>query len=408
MKSGFSFSWLYHGGRPSGEAALVEDLKPGDLGLGGTALLAAAPSNRPVQRVRGGVLLALWVFVSLLSVGPSYLHYLAERQPVPWSRLFSEMTGWYLWVLVFPLILWAARRFPLDGRTWRTSLPIHLLIGSVVAVLYGVLVLLKNQAIFIALTGDTDPHLLSLVPGYLIGGFQFYLLIYSMLAAMVFAVDYYRMYRERELRAIELEGRLSKAHLQMLKMQLEPHFLFNTLNAISALLHREPEKADRMVGLLGDFLRASLHGSNRQETALRQELELLEHYLEIEEVRFGDRLTVNWDIQQGALQASVPALLLQPLIENSIRHGIDAQDGKLTIEIAARRGGDRLEIQVTDNGPGFPEPTETVLSRGIGISNTVARLRRLYNDEHTFELRNRETGGAVVSISIPLRLHGAG
>ena len=367
-------------------------------------LASAGAATASPRGLRAGALLALWAFVSVLSVGPTYLHYLAQRQPVPWSRLFSEVTGWYLWVLVFPLVLWAVRRFPLDGRRWRVSLAGHLLIGSGVAVLYGLLALLKSQAIFAFTTGNPDADLLTLLPGYVLGGFQFYLLIYWMLAAAVFAVDYYRKYRQREMEALELEARLSRAHLQMLKMQLEPHFLFNTLNAISALLHSEPEKADRMVGLLGDLLRSSLRESSGQEATLADELELLRHYLEIEEVRFGKRLVVAVQAEPEALAAAVPTMMLQPIVENCIRHGLDSRSGTLTIEVTAReQARTRLEIRVLDDGPGFQEPVADALSRGIGLSNTSARLQSLYGPHQELELGNRAGGGASVTISIPLR-----
>ena len=367
--------------------------------------MTAVVTLLPPLRLRVGLLLGIWVLISLLSAGPTYLHYLAQGQAVPWSRLFSEVTGWYLWAPLFPLIVWAGRRFPLGGDRRRLSLSMHLLIGSVVAVLYGVLVLLKNQLIFLVLTGEADPHLMSLVPGYLLGGFQFYLVIYGLLVTGVHAVDYYRKYREREFTALELEARLSKAHLQMLKMQLEPHFLFNTLNAISALIHAEPDKAERMVGLLGDFLRSSLRGSSQQEVALEEEVEILGHYLEIQEARFGRRLVVNVDIASEVRSAAVPALILQPLVENSIRHGLDAGRGDLTVRIVARRiHGDRLELSVSDDGPGFPEPVETAITKGIGLSNTQARLDRLYGANSGLDLRNAYSGGAVVATVFPLRL----
>ena len=346
--------------------------------------------------------LTAWVLISLLSVVPSYLHYVSEGQTVPWSRLFSEVTGWYLWALLLPLILWAARRFPLGSGSWKLNLPVHFLIGATVAVIYGILVLLKNQAVFLVVTGSSSPHFLSQVSGYLIGGFQFYVVIYGTLVAAVHAVDYYRKFREREVKALELEASLSQAHLQMLKMQLEPHFLFNTLNAISALLHKEPEKADRMVSLLSEFLRTSLRGSGRQEVTLEEEIGILEHYLEIEETRFGERLSVSLDVAPELLEAAVPALMLQPVVENSIRHGLDNGAGSLSVWITARpQGPDRLRLVVADDGPGFPEPVEDAFLRGIGLSNTRARLRRLYGRGQAFELANAESGGARVTATIP-------
>jgi LytS/YehU family sensor histidine kinase len=214
--------------------------------------------------------------------------------------------------------------------------------------------------------------------------------------------DYYQRYRERELRASELEKGLVQAKLHALQMQLNPHFLFNTLHSISSLMHKDVEAADRMVMRLGDLLRAALASADTQEMTLRQELEFLERYLDIEQIRFGNRLTVKKNIEAATLEARVPNLILQPLVENAIRHGIEPWSRPGCIELGARRADNRLTLTVADNGAGLrdQEPVE----EGVGLSNTRARLRELYGEAHHFELRHGPQGGLLAELTIPFRV----
>ncbi|HUF25427.1 MAG TPA: histidine kinase, partial [Gemmatimonadaceae bacterium] len=224
---------------------------------------------------------------------------------------------------------------------------------------------------------------------------------YFIIVAATHAVDYYRLYRERRVRAAELANQLTSAQLQVLKMQLQPHFLFNTLNAIAELVHEDAEAADRMITRLGDLLRLSLDRSGEQEVPLRQELDFLGAYLEIEQTRFRDRLSIEMDIAPETLDASVPNLLLQPLVENAIKHGTSACAARGRITITATLRGGELRIEIRDNGRGLPHPA--VLREGVGLRNTRARLVQLYGDHHGFSLRNSTDGGAVVAIEIPYR-----
>jgi len=237
--------------------------------------------------------------------------------------------------------------------------------------------------------------------------FHPYVLIYWALVGVCQAIDFYRKYRERALRASQLEARLAQAQLQLLKMQLHPHFLFNTLNAISALIHQDAEVADRMLARLGDLLRLTLQKEGVQEVSLREELEFLDAYLEIEQVRFGPRLTVARQIDPDVLEARVPYLILQPLVENAIRHGILCNGLRGRIEDRARRREDALRLEVSDNGPGLREGNGP-LREGIGLANTRARLRQLYGDAHGFALGRAALGGLLVAIDLPFRPNGQG
>jgi sensor histidine kinase YesM len=215
------------------------------------------------------------------------------------------------------------------------------------------------------------------------------------------AVDYYRKYRERELRASQLQAQLAQTQLQVLKMQLHPHFLFNTLNAISALIHQDIEVADRMIARLGELLRATLENANLQEVPLRQELDFIQPYLEIEQARLGPRLHVRFAVDAGAMDSLVPNMLLQPLVENAIRHGIAPRAEPGTIEISAQRENGTLRLKVRDDGPGIDPAASGKRQRGLGLANTRARLQQLYGPAHSLELGNGPQGGLEVMVTIP-------
>jgi sensor histidine kinase YesM len=229
------------------------------------------------------------------------------------------------------------------------------------------------------------------------------LFTYWAILGVIYAFNYYRKYRQHELKASHLETQLAQAQLQALKMQLHPHFLFNTLHAISSLMRKDVEAADSMITRLSDLLRLTLENTGVQEVTLRQELEFLERYLEIEQTRFRDRLQVRMEIEPDTLDARVPNLILQPLVENAIRHGIAPRSAPGWIEIRAARDGETLQLQVRDNGPGLPPIGQPTLKEGVGLANTRARLEQLYGAAQNFELSNREEGGLLVSLTLPFR-----
>jgi LytS/YehU family sensor histidine kinase len=214
----------------------------------------------------------------------------------------------------------------------------------------------------------------------------------------------YQRFRERELRASQLEAKLAQTQLEVLKMQLHPHFLFNTLHAISTLIHRDPDAADEMVAQLSDLLRMTLANIGIQEVPLQQELEFLHRYLDIQKMRFQDRLEVIVDVPSETLDIQVPNQVLQPIVENAVRHGVDARSGSGRIEVRARTTEHMLELTVRDDGPGVNGAVRLPRERpGIGLSNTRARLRELYGPASTLSLENHPQGGALVTLSIPLR-----
>jgi LytS/YehU family sensor histidine kinase len=228
------------------------------------------------------------------------------------------------------------------------------------------------------------------------------MMTYWAVVGLVHAVDFHRESQERELTAAQLQTRLAEAQLQSLQRQLHPHFLFNTLHTISALMHRDTEAADAMLARLSDLLRLTLERIGTQVLPLKEELDFVEKYLEIEQARFGDRLQVRFDTPPGTLDAAVPNLLLQPLVENAVRHGIGPKVGGGRVEVVARRDGDMLKLVVRDTGYGVPAEKLTALNTGgVGLSNTRSRLETLYPGRHRFEFQSSAAGGLEVSVVIP-------
>ena len=228
---------------------------------------------------------------------------------------------------------------------------------------------------------------------------------YAMAIAMNIALKYYRESRERALRASQLETRLVEAQLKTLQQQLHPHFLFNTLHAISALMHKDVEAADRTLIRLSDLLRLTLERLGQQEVTLSDELDFLRKYLEIEGTRFADRLVVRYDVQPEAYDVLVPTLLLQPLVENAIKHGVARRSGAGHIDISARREHDKLVMEVRDDGVGLSEDALTALQKGIGVSTTHARLKHQFGADYRFEFHRLSQGLAVV-VAVPWRTDG--
>jgi sensor histidine kinase YesM len=354
--------------------------------------------------VRGGAFLAGWTLIGLFFSLQEWFTYPDEKPPVTWQRqLSSEMGFWYAWAALFPVIWWLARRFPIEpGRAGRRLL-FHLPAASGFAILQPFL-----QAFIVWIMRLFSEPLMVIVirrSQSVFWDFSLGITMYWLVLIACHAIQYQARLRAGELRASRLEAQLAQAQLSALKMQLHPHFLFNTLHSISALLHVDVEAADRMVARLGDFLRLTLDHSENQEVTLEQELEFLRCYLDIELTRFQDRLSVDVDVSPDTLGAQVPNLILQPFVENSIRHGVATRIEPGRIWISSERRGDRLRIQIRDDGPGF---TSDPPGKGIGLSNARARLARLYGSEHALDLSNGREGGAIVTLEMPFRARNVG
>ena len=346
-----------------------------------------------------------WTAAGLFFASQIYFYLRTTQTPISWSRaILWQLSCAYLFVLGTPLILWLSRRFRIERQSWRRTLPVHVLMGLLISLAWA-----NGHATLDALF---SPRPTQITPLFLyratISLLDKELAIYWLTVLASHVLDYYKRYREEELRNSQLQTQLAQAQLQALKMQLHPHFLFNTLHSISALLHKDPDAADRMLARLGDFLRLTLDNAGAQTVSVREEIEFLNGYLEIERIRFRDRLTTSVDIDPQALDAQVPNLILQPIVENAIRHGLAPCRTLGRIEILVERDDPFLRLRVRDNGCGLPanHNVNQIFKSGVGLANTQARLAQLYGERYRLFVENHPHGGLVVTMEIPSQIVG--
>jgi signal transduction histidine kinase len=378
-----------------------------------TAKLTPAAS-RPNWR-QFWLLMLFWTVLGLIDAGQFYVHvnYFRGRQ-IRWEEaLVSGLADWYMWAALAPFVMALARRFPIEHANWPRRLLLHLLFGTAFMLLKVSLDLPMGYLIHgwdrivqplpadDRFAEDTLHIIVELLKLYITVKFYVYLMIYAIIVGVAHFLVYYRRYRDRELATSRLEARLAQTQLQVLRTQLHPHFLFNTLNAISALMHKDVSLADRMISRLGELLRATLDDPGSQEVSLRRELDFLSPYLEIEQARLGPRLSVRLDVDDELLDARLPYLILQPLVENAIRHGLAPRAATGRLAVRAWRDNGRLVLEVADNGPGVR--FEHDFEEGIGLSNTRARLKALYADNQSLSLRPAPGGGLIVTVTLPYR-----
>lgn len=344
--------------------------------------------------------IAAWTVAGFFFASQLYFLYpIASGREMSFTRaLLINLPFYYLWALVTPAILGLARRFPIERTGWKKPLLIHLAASTILSAVQLFLAGAVLQALGGATLSRADSFWTTLAQFFRLN-FHANVLTYWALVGLAWGTDTYAKYRDRELAASRLQTQLAQAELGALKMQLQPHFLFNTLNAIAALLKTNPDAAEGMILQLSDFLRVTLNNTGRPDVTLREELEFLERYLAIEKTRFQDRLSTRFRILTEVLDARVPNLLLQPLVENAIRHGIARDRRAGRVEVSATHEKGRLLLRVTDDGPGAP-PGRVV--EGIGLTNTRERLRHLYGDACSLEYGNAPGGGFCVSLSLPL------
>ncbi|HEX3248357.1 MAG TPA: histidine kinase [Pyrinomonadaceae bacterium] len=350
-------------------------------------------------------ILSAWTLFALFFSTQLYLNIIYHGRSQPFSLiLIPWLTCGYLWAALTPVALWLARRFPLDKEVIVRRVAMHLVFG----VLISLLQLVAYNFVFQTLVRRNSDSFFPLGPfqDVVVGQFHFNLLLYSVIVGLYQTFDYYRRFREREqraaqleLEAAQLETQLTRAQLDALKMQLHPHFLFNTLNTISVLMEEDVAAANEMLLRLSDLLRAALKNNETHEVTLSEELQFLEKYLQIEQARFQDRLKVRIDPAPETLAAYLPNLLLQPLVENAIRHAVAPRATETLIEIRSRKLDGHLHLSVSDNGEGIID--HATPTNGIGLRNTRARLEKLYGSDQDFRLETAAGGGVNVSITIP-------
>jgi two-component system LytT family sensor kinase len=357
--------------------------------------------------IRWLAILGGWTLVGLFFSTQIYFIYsVLEQKRITWLRAIrATVPDWYIWAVFAPFILRLARRFPADRDGWKKALAIHLPASLLFATLH-LVIGVTLLYVFDPAYPRTWAKAFKFNFGFL---FHWNVLTYFAIAGFSYAAEYYRSFQERKVQAVQLEAQLSHAQLQALKMQLHPHFLFNTLNSISSLLqtsrvqHEDVQMAKKMIVRLGDFLRLTLQNSGAQKVPLSQELEFLKTYLEIEKVRFQDRLNIQLNVASDTRKMVVPNLILQPFVENAIEHGIASRSEPGTIMISAERTNGYLRLEVSDNGCGLTvsESGRYKVTDGLGLANTRARLQQLYGDSFRLDLKNRAEGGVSVTVEIP-------
>ncbi|HEX9936292.1 MAG TPA: histidine kinase [Longimicrobium sp.] len=329
---------------------------------------------------------AWWTIEGLTDVTGYYRMVQGSPDALPLPQVLREvMSSAWLWIPVTLLALWAADRWPLERDSWRRHLAVHGVLSVSVCVLRAVVVVALNP--WTGWYRELPPF-----GEVLLTSFINNLLLYWMLVGVGHALVYARRYRERD-------EQLARAELHALRMQLHPHFLFNALNTVNAYVRADPDTAERMIARLGQLLRHALAGGGSQEVPLEEELRMARAYLEIEQARFEDRLRVRWSVDPATHPARVPSLLLQPLVENAVRHGIAPRAAEGTIEIAAERRNGTLHLSVRDDGVGIPHGGAP--GEGVGLANTRARLRQLYGARQSLELVRGPNGGVCVEVSLP-------
>ena len=353
-----------------------------------------------------GLVFGFWTFFSFFNGNQIFFGMRAEGMNHSWWRIVGwQFLVWHIWTAWTPLVILIGRRFPIERSSWARNLLIHIPLALFFSCVH------LAGCIFLTIMirpfdvySSTAPFMTQFLRTM-----RFWLpveiIIYGATLGLGHALDYYEKYRERERRALQLESQLAQAQLQSLKMQLHPHFLFNALNGIVGLVRDQKNRAAvNMITGLSDLLRHTLENAGRQEVSLREELDGLELYLDIQQMRFSDRLKVEMEIEPETLRARVPNLILQPLVENAIRHGVAQRVSAGMVGVRARHEAGLLQIEVYDDGPGLDAGWTMETSDGIGITNTRERLQQLYGSEHHFDIHNREEGGVEATLSIPLRI----
>ena len=359
--------------------------------------VSASRSGREQYPIRGIDLVAIGVFWALLAFVSAASRSIDPRIPGLPGRLVSAVvTATYIeyaiWAVLTVPIWWMTSRYAIERGRRVGRMLLFIAIGLVLALLVDETLLRVREQLM-----DELGRFRRRPPPLFVGlGILDDLMVYFAVLGSGIARDYFLRYQARLAETLALQAQLAQARLDVLRTQLNPHFLFNTLNAVSALVERDPRGARRMIARLSDLLRYTLEESTEQEVPLHRELDLLGEYIELMQIRFQDRLTVTMDVAADVRNALVPNLILQPIVENAMKHGIGRITGAGSITLRARRDGDMLALSVTDNGPG-PGGGDA----GVGLTNTNARLRQMYGDEHGVELVPASPRGTEARLTVP-------
>ncbi len=348
--------------------------------------------------------IAGWLVLSLVSASQRYADSIQTSSPASFTELlFWSLVVWSYWALAVPLVFRLGESIPLRKKRLVSATLAHFTLALLLGLLHIAFVSLLGTLFGPSRAGVRTTFLGEFGRGVRVFLYVELILYWAILGAGI-ARDSYRKYLDRERRSRELETQLGLARLEALRMQIQPHFLFNALNTVAMLVrNNESSQAVEMVAGLGELLRSSLNDNPQQEVPLADELSVVRRYLAIEEFRFPDRLRVEVDVPEELLQAEVPNLILQPLVENAIRHGVAKSSSPGLVRITARRGNGWLELSVEDDGPGLPAGWQSDAGRGIGLRNVRSRMEQLYGSRQEFVIQNVEPKGAAARLRIPYR-----
>jgi len=361
--------------------------------------------NLKTKSRRAALLFAGWTVVSIIFAGISYAAAIGENNKEFGfvSALRLNLVQFYVWGILAPLVFRFSRRFPIELRPLNVR---NLLLYFPALISFAAIHQVIHLAVLWSITPtwrQKYPALIDCYRAYFAFGFYIDLIIALLIVIAVHALLYYQNFRASELAQASLKTQLAQAELRALKMQLHPHFLFNTLHSISSLVSEDPPKANSMIARLGDFLRLTIDNSEQQLVTLKEEAEFLRCYLDIEQVRFGDRLTVAFELEPQTLTAQVPHLILQPVVENAIRHAIAPHAAPGHINIEAKRLNSSLRVTISDNGPGIRSNANLLGKKCVGLTNVRNRLQQIYGPDFRFEFMNVRNGGLTVVMEIPFQ-----
>jgi sensor histidine kinase YesM len=354
---------------------------------------------------RTALLFGGWTLVSIIFAGISYAAAIGENNKEFGfiSALRLNLLQFYVWAILSPLVFRFSRRFPIELRPLNIR---NLLLYFPALISFAGIHQIIHLAVLWSITPrwrQKYPALVDCYRAYFAFGFYIDLIIALLIVIAVHALLYYQSFRASEFAQSSLKTQLAQAQLRALKMQLHPHFLFNTLHSISSLVLEDPPKANSMIARLGDFLRLTVDNSEQQLVTLKEETEFLRCYLDIEQVRFGDRLTVAFELEAQTLSAQVPHLILQPIVENAIQHAIAPRSARGQIKIEAMRLNSLLRIAIRDNGPGITSNANSPAKKCVGLTNVRTRLQQIYGSDFRFELTNGEDEGLTVIMEVPFQ-----
>ncbi len=358
--------------------------------------------NFKISYRRATLLFLGWTLVSIIFAGISYAAAIGENNKEFGfiSALRLNLVQFYVWAVLSPLVFRFSRRFPIELRPLNVR---NLLLYFPALISFAGIHQVIHLAVLWSITPrwrQKYPALIDCYRAYFAFGFYIDLIIALLIVIAVHTLLYYQSFRASVLAQSSLKAQLAQAQLRALKMQLHPHFLFNTLHSISSLVLEDPPKANSMIARLGDFLRLTIDNSDQQLVTLKEETEFLRCYLDIEQVRFGDRLTVTFELEPQTLSAQVPHFILQPMVENAIQHAIAPRSARGHINIEAKRLNSLLRVAITDNGPGISSNANLPWKQGVGLTNVRTRLQQIYGPDFRFELMNANGGGLTAVMEI--------